>query len=111
MIGGIQKKAICEGTDDKSKENRRAKPFAKLGLLAMKKRRKAGKKGTKWQRSGMKSKNWRKSWNKEGWKEAPCLHLETMRNVPELVVHGRKSQGIGVKGCKEKKKVSGWSME
>ena len=31
--------------------------------LKMKKRRKADKKGTDWQRSGMKSRNWRKSWN------------------------------------------------
>ena len=29
-----------------------------------------GKEGITWQRSGMKSKNWRESWNKEGWKEA-----------------------------------------
>ena len=32
---------------------------------------KAGEKETRWQHSGMKSKNWRRSWNKEGWKEAP----------------------------------------
>ena len=34
-----------------------------------------------------------------------------MRKVPDLVVHLRMSQGKGVKGLKEKKKVSGWSME
>ena len=33
-----------------------------------------------------------------------------LQNVPELLVHERKSQGIGVKGIKEKKKMSGWSM-
>ena len=37
--------------------------------------------------------------------------LEVMRKVPELVVHERMSQGKGVKGFKEKRKVSGWSME
>ena len=26
---------------------------------------------TKWQHSGMKSKNWKRSWNNEGWMEAP----------------------------------------
>ena len=76
----------------------------------MMKKRKAGEKGTKWQHSGMKSKNRRRSWNKEGWKEAP-LQLEVMRKVPDIVVHERMSQGKGVKGFKEKKKVSGWSLE
>ena len=37
----------------------------------MKKRRRVGKKG-RWQHSGMKSKNWRRPWNEEGWKEALC---------------------------------------
>ena len=39
------------------------------------------------------------------------LKLEVMQNVPELVVHERMSQGKGVKGLKEKKKVPGWSVE
>ena len=34
-------------------------------------RRKAEKKGTKWQHSGRKSKNWMRLWNKEGLKETP----------------------------------------
>ena len=34
-----------------------------------------------------------------------------MQNVPQLCVHERMSQGIGVARIKEKKKVSGWSME
>ena len=40
--------------------------------LKMKKRRRAGEKGLRWQHRGMKSKNWRRFWNEEGWKEAPC---------------------------------------
>ena len=39
------------------------------------------------------------------------LQLEVMRKVPELVVHERVSQGKGVNCFREKKKVSGWSME
>ena len=48
--------------------------FGKVSVhkLKMKKRRKAGEKGTKWQHSGRKSRNWRRSCNEEGWKEAPC---------------------------------------
>ena len=34
VIAGIQKKAIDDGVKDKSSGNRRAKPHAKLGLLA-----------------------------------------------------------------------------
>ena len=34
-----------------------------------------------------------------------------MRKVPGLVVHDRMPQGKGVKGFKETKKVSGWSVE
>ena len=43
--------------------------------------------------------------------EGSPVQFEVMQNVPELLVHERMSQGIGVKGIKEKKKVSGWSME
>ena len=43
--------------------------------------------------------------------EGGSLQLEVMRKVLELVVHERMSQGKWVKGFKEKKKVSGWSME
>ena len=39
------------------------------------------------------------------------VQLEVMQNVPDLLVHERMSQGIGVKEIKEKKKVSGWFME
>ena len=76
----------------------------------MKKRRKAGEKGTKWQHSGIKSEKWTRSWSKEGWKEAPCS-WRSCEKVPELVVHERMSRGKGVKGFKEKRKVSGWPME
>ena len=38
--------------------------------------------------------------------EGSSLQLEAMRNVPGLVVRERMSQGTGVKGFKEKKKVS-----
>ena len=43
--------------------------------------------------------------------EGSPVQFEVMQNVPELLVHERMSQGIGVTGIKEKKKVSGWSME
>ena len=39
------------------------------------------------------------------------MHLEAVRNVPEFVVHERMPQVTGLKGFKEKQKVSGWSME
>ena len=43
--------------------------------------------------------------------EGSSLNLEVMQKVPELVVHERMSQGRGVKGRKEMKKVPGWSFE
>ena len=43
--------------------------------------------------------------------EGESLKLEVMRKAPELVVHERLSQGKGVKGPKEKKKVPGWSID
>ena len=43
--------------------------------------------------------------------EGSSLQLEVMQNVQELVVHERMSHGKGLKGFKEKKKVSGRSVE
>ena len=43
--------------------------------------------------------------------EGSTLKLEVMQMVRELVVHERVTQGKGVKGFKEKKKVKGWSTE
>ena len=43
--------------------------------------------------------------------EGRKVQLEAMQNAPELFVHERMSQGIDVKGIKEKKKVLEWSME
>ena len=43
--------------------------------------------------------------------EGSSLQLDVMQQVLELVVHERMSQSRGVKGLKEKKKVSGWSAE
>ena len=43
--------------------------------------------------------------------EGSSLQPEVTPNVPELFVHERMSQETGVKGFKEKKKVSAWSME
>ena len=43
--------------------------------------------------------------------EGDSLKLEVMRKAPELVVHERMSQGEGVRGPKEKKRVPGWSAE
>ena len=36
------------------------------------------------------------------------MKLEVMRKAPEQVVHERMSQGGGVRGPKEKKRVPGW---
>ena len=41
--------------------------------------------------------------------DGSSLQLEAMRDALELVVHERMSQGKGVKGRKEKKRVQGWS--
>ena len=43
--------------------------------------------------------------------EGSSLQLEVMQKAPMLVVQERMSQGEGVKGLKEKKKVTGWSTE
>ena len=43
--------------------------------------------------------------------EGSSLQLEVVRTVLERVVHERIAQGKGVKGFKEKKNVSGWSIE
>ena len=67
--------------------------------LKMKKRKKAGEKGTKWQHSGVERRRI----------EGSSLKLEAMQKVPELVVQERRSHGKGVKGLKEIKKVPGWS--
>ena len=43
--------------------------------------------------------------------EGSSLQLEAVRDVPESVVHERMSQGTGVEGFKEKKELSGRSMQ
>ena len=70
----------------------------------------AGEKGTRWQHSAMKSKNWEEILERRR-TEGSSLKLEVMQMVRELVVHERVTQGKGVKGFKEKKKVIGWSTE
>ena len=52
-----------------------------------KKRSKAGKKGIRRQHSGMKSKSWRRSWNEEGWKEAPCSWRLCERYLSKWCMH------------------------
>ena len=42
--------------------------------------------------------------------EGSSLQLEAKRIVPEFVVQERMPQGTGVKGFKEKKKVSGYGL-
>ena len=59
-----------EEEEDWSKENQMEVQWDED--TKMKKRSKAGEKGTRWQHSGMKSNNWRRFWNEEGWKDAPC---------------------------------------
>ena len=43
--------------------------------------------------------------------EGSSLKLEVMQKVQEPAAHERMSQGKGVKGRTEKKKVPGWSTE
>ena len=43
--------------------------------------------------------------------EGSSWKLEVTQKVPEPVVHERMSQGKGVKGLKQKKKLPGWSIE
>ena len=43
--------------------------------------------------------------------EGCSWQLEIMQKAPELLVRERMSQGQGVKGHKDKKKVPGWSVE
>ena len=71
-----------------------------------KRRRKTGKRKTRWKGNGMRMRSWRRFWNEEGWKEALCR-----QKVPELVVHERMSHGEEVKCTKEKKEVEGSSTE
>ena len=110
---GIQKEDIDESVENKVKRTGGCKASCEAGIarrLTMKRRRKAGKKGTTWQRSGMKSKKMEEILEQRVM-EGSLLQFEVMRRVPKLVVHERMSQGQRVKGLKEKKKVSGWSME
>ena len=75
----------------------------------MQKRRNAGKKGTKMAAQ----------WDEEQKLEEILVQremegspgqFEVVRRVPELVVHERMSQGVRVKGLKEKN-VLGWSLK
>ena len=43
--------------------------------------------------------------------EGDFMKLEFIRKAPELVVHEHMSQGEGVRGPKENKRVPGWSAE
>ena len=61
----------------------------------MKKSRKAGKKWTKWQSNGRRSKNWKGSWKEEGLKDVFFYILDAMQKVLALVVNERMSQGKG----------------
>ena len=45
------------------------------------------------------------------WIEGDPLKPEVMRKAPEQMVHEHVSQGEGVRGPKEKKRVPGWSAE
>ena len=101
VVAGIKEKASAQ---DDVKVTAQREQWGKVSCEAgialkskMKKRRKAGEKGTRWQHGGMKSKSWRRSWNEEGWKET-LLQLEIMQQIPEPAVHERMSQGKGLKG-------------
>ena len=112
VIAGTQKKAIDEGTEDKTKRTG--------GQSLMQ----------SWDCSQIENEEEEESWQERDqmaalWDEerkleeileqrrmeGSSLRLEAMRNVLEIVVHERMSQGIGVKGFEEKNKVSGWSIE
>ena len=49
-------------------------------------------------------------WNEEGWKEAPCSRTSCERYRSRLCMNACH-KAKGVKGCKEKKIVPGWSVE
>ena len=70
----------------------------------MKKRRNAGKKGTKWQCSGRRSKNWTEPWNEEGRRKLLKFGCHA-KKVLELVVNERMSQDKkGDKSQRERRK-------
>ena len=67
VFKGIQKKAIDESAENEGKKTGGRQTSCEAGVarrLKMKKRRKAGKKGTKWQSSGRWSANCRESWQR-----------------------------------------------
>ena len=68
-------------------------------------KRKTGKRRTRWKCNVLRMRSWRRVWNEEGWKEVPCRR-KSSKEAPELVVHECKSQDKGVKGRKETKKSS-----
>ena len=78
--------------------------------LRMKKKKKVGKKATKWQDNGKRS-NILDDLIERRRMEGSSLKLDVMQKVPELVVNERMSQGKKEKDTKEKKKVPGWSIE
>ena len=98
----------------KMKENRRARPHAKLVIARrskVKNTRNAGKKGTKWQCSGRRSKNWTEPWNEEGRRKLLKFGCHA-KKVLELVVNERMSQDKkGDKSQRERRKYQGWPIE
>ena len=47
-----------------------------------------------WEHNGMKSKSWRRSWNKEGWKEALCSWRSCERFLSQWCINAcHKAKG------------------
>ena len=68
VVAGIEEKVSVHDGVKEAVQNHQGKVSREAGIahrLKMKKRRKAGEKGTKWQHRGMKSRNWRRSWKEE----------------------------------------------
>ena len=111
VVAGIQERV--RGKDGEKNDVKRPVEPCEAGTahrLKMKKKTKAGEKGIKWQHSGMRGKKLEEILEHRTM-EGRSLQWDVIRKVPELVVKERMSQGTRVKGFKEKKKVSGWSME
>ena len=96
VIKGIQKMAFEESCKNEGKENWRAKPRTKMGIarrLRLSKKRKAGKKATKWQNHGKRSNTWKTLVERRRMEGKLLEGWMSCTKVPELVVNERMSQG------------------
>ena len=74
VVACITEKVSVHSGDKEPYRHQLGKVSREAGIVReskMKKGMKAGEKGTRWQHSGRKSKNWKRSWNEEELKETP----------------------------------------